>query len=114
LIETNPTARVATRDETLAAIAELLVINTHWLEGEATGPVIEAIGILARLQEGSQGATPYELALAIDRVLAAGELMLAYNDDVDAADRVLAARDAIKQGRYAEAQETVGEVTTPH
>ena len=106
----------ATSDETLAGIAEVLVLNHFWLQhGEGTAPVIEAIMLLSDLQQGSQGATPFELELAIDRVLAAGELMLAYNDDIAAADRILAARDAIKQGRFAEAQEAVNEVTgEPH
>jgi hypothetical protein len=108
------TASGATSNETLAAIAELLVLKTYWIQGEGTEPLIEAIATLAQLQAGSQGATPSELELAIDRVLAAGELMLAYNDNVAAADRVLAARDAIKQGRFAEAQETVDEVTSAH
>ena len=105
--ESGGTAPVATREGTLGAIAELVVLHTNWIEGEASDPVEEAIADLSQLQAGSQGATPSELELAIDRVLAAGEQMLAYNDDVAAADHMLAARDAIRQGRFAEAEETI-------
>jgi hypothetical protein len=102
--ETEP---IVTRAEALTAIAELLVMQTNWITGEGSDPVVEAIASLSQLQGGSQGPTEYQLELAIDRVLAAGELMLASNEDVAAADRLLAARAAIEQGRFAEAEETV-------